>query len=40
MIYPIDRETPMENLEKISKQKLEEIAAKVNAIGIDTKVYG
>ncbi|NVN93810.1 MAG: radical SAM protein [Bacteroidetes bacterium] len=40
MIYPIDRETPMENLEKISKQKLEEIASKVNAIGIDTKVYG
>jgi len=39
MIYPIDRATPADNLEKIARKKLEEIAAKVNAIGIATKVY-
>ncbi len=39
MIYPIDRATPEDNLVKIGRKKLEEIAAKVNAIGIATKVY-
>jgi len=39
MIYPIDRATPADKLEKISRKKLEEIAAKVNAIGVKTKVY-
>ena len=39
MIYPIDRATPADNLVKIGRKKLEEIAAKVNAIGIATKVY-
>jgi wyosine [tRNA(Phe)-imidazoG37] synthetase (radical SAM superfamily) len=39
MIYPIDRATPADNLEKIERKKLEEIAAKVNAIGVATKVY-
>lgn len=39
MIYPIDRATPVDKLEKISRKKLEAIAAKVNAIGVKTKVY-
>ena len=39
MIYPIDRATPADNLLKIGRKKLEEIAAKVNAIGVATKVY-
>ncbi|MFZ4400146.1 MAG: radical SAM protein [Bacteroidales bacterium] len=39
MIYPIDRATPADNLEKTTRKTLENIAAKVNAIGIATKVY-
>lgn len=39
MIYTIDRETPAENLEKISEVELNAIAEKVKAIGIDAKVY-
>lgn len=39
MIYTIDRETPADNLEKISVEKLNEIAEKVKAIGIEAKVY-
>ena len=39
MIYTIDRETPAENLEKISEAQLNLIADKVKAIGIDAKVY-
>lgn len=39
MIYTIDRETPMEELEKISEEKLNEICKKVKAEGIDAKVY-
>ena len=39
MIYPIDRATPADNLIKIGRKKLEEIAAQVNALGIATKVY-
>ncbi|HOT88787.1 MAG TPA: radical SAM protein [Bacteroidales bacterium] len=39
MIYPIARETPVIGLEKISQQKLDEIAQKVRAAGIETEVY-
>ena len=39
MIYPIDRGTPAKNLIKIPKEELEEIAQKVEAIGVSAKVY-
>jgi wyosine [tRNA(Phe)-imidazoG37] synthetase (radical SAM superfamily) len=39
MLYPIERGTPAKNIEKISKGKLEEIAAKAEAAGIKAKVY-
>jgi wyosine [tRNA(Phe)-imidazoG37] synthetase (radical SAM superfamily) len=39
MIYPIDRETPAEGLEKISNEELQAIATKVEALGIDAEVY-
>lgn len=40
MIYPIDRATPEQDLEKISFDELSEIAVKVNDAGIKTKVFG
>ncbi len=39
MIYPIDRETPAQDLYKIPNEKLMEIAARVNKLGIETEVY-
>lgn len=39
MIYPIDRETPAQDLIKIPKEKLMEIASQVNELGIETEVY-
>jgi len=39
MLYPIERGTPAKNLEKVSKEKLDEIAAKVEAAGIKAEVY-
>lgn len=39
MIYPIDRGTPVKELEKIPEKELKEIAAKVEAEGIKTEVY-
>jgi wyosine [tRNA(Phe)-imidazoG37] synthetase (radical SAM superfamily) len=39
MIYPIDRETPLESLEKISFDELGKIADRIEAIGIKTQVY-
>ncbi|NPD45646.1 MULTISPECIES: radical SAM protein [unclassified Lentimicrobium] len=39
MLYPIERDTPAESLEKVSQETLERIAAKVEAIGIKTDVY-
>lgn len=39
MIYPIDRDTPLQGLEKISKKKLDQIASAVKAAGIDARVY-
>jgi wyosine [tRNA(Phe)-imidazoG37] synthetase (radical SAM superfamily) len=40
MIYPIDRPTPELNIEKISFEELNRIAARVNEAGIKTKVFG
>jgi len=39
MIYPIDRATPVNNLEKITRAELDGIAKRVNLLGIETKVY-
>jgi len=39
MIYPIERGTPAEGLEKIPESELNAIAAKVEAEGVKTKVY-
>ena len=39
MIYPIARATPVHNLEKISREVLEGIAARVRAEGISVSVY-
>jgi wyosine [tRNA(Phe)-imidazoG37] synthetase (radical SAM superfamily) len=40
MIYPVDRETPVSNIEKIPEKELEAIAAKVSNLGIQINVYG
>ncbi len=40
VIYPIDRETPAINLQKIGPEKLNEIADKVKALGIPCEVFG
>ena len=39
MIYPIDRATPLAGLEKLSVEELDQIAGKVNELGIKTDVY-
>lgn len=39
MIYPIDRETPLANLEKISFAELGRIADRVEKLGIKAQVY-
>jgi wyosine [tRNA(Phe)-imidazoG37] synthetase (radical SAM superfamily) len=39
MIYPIDRETPLETLEKISFAELGRIADRVEKLGIKAQVY-
>ena len=40
MIYTIDRETAVKGLEKVSLERLQEIAEKVESIGIKTNVAG
>jgi wyosine [tRNA(Phe)-imidazoG37] synthetase (radical SAM superfamily) len=40
MIYPVARETPVSNIEKIPEKELEAIAARVRNIGIQINVYG
>jgi len=40
MIYPIDRATPEQGIEKVSFEELSAIAEKVNQAGIKTKVFG
>lgn len=39
MIYTIDRETPAENIEKISEEQLNQIADRVRSIGIEANVF-
>ena len=39
MMYVIERATPEENLEKISRSELEAIAKQVNKLGIKTEIY-
>lgn len=39
MIYPIDRETPLASLEKISFRELGQIADRVEKLGIKAQVY-
>ncbi|MCK9400968.1 MAG: radical SAM protein [Bacteroidales bacterium] len=39
MIYPIDRETPSESLEKISFAELGKIADRIESLGIKAQVY-
>ena len=39
MIYPIDRRTPAKDLEKISKDELQEIAERVHLLGIKTEIF-
>jgi len=39
MLYPIDRDTPAKNLQKIDKNKLDQIASMVEQLGIKTDVY-
>ena len=38
MVYSIDRPTPEQNLQKISKEELDQIAARIKAAGIT--IYG
>lgn len=38
MVYTIDRDTPVKTLQKITKEKLEEIAEMVRKLGIKTQV--
>lgn len=39
MIYPINRETPLSNIDKISNKELLIIAKKVESLGIKAKIY-
>lgn len=39
MIYPIARETPLQNLQKIGPEELEKIAGKARVAGIEVKVF-
>lgn len=39
MIYSIDRKTPEENLEKVTKEELQAIAKRIEAAGIKVVVY-
>ena len=38
MVYTIDRKTPEESLEKISREELEQIAERVKTLGIEVSV--
>jgi len=39
MLYPIERDTPTQGLKKVDQKTLNEIAGKVEALGIKTEVY-
>ena len=38
MVYSLDRDTPCQTLEKVEKEELREIAARVEALGIPCSV--
>ncbi len=40
MVYSLDRDTPCQTLEKVEKQELQKIAARVEALGIPCPVAG
>ena len=40
MIYSLDRDTPCQTLEKVSKEELSRIAARVEALGIPCPIAG
>ena len=40
MLYAIDRETPEQNIEKLTVEELESYAKRIREVGIETKVYG
>ena len=40
MVYTIDRDTPLETLEKVSVEDLRRIAERVEALGIECSVAG
>lgn len=40
MIYTIARDTPFETLEKVSRDKLEEIGSRVEALGFEVQISG
>ncbi len=40
MVYTIDRDTPLDTLEKVSVEELRRIAARVEALGIECSVAG
>ena len=40
MVYTIDRDTPAPDLEKVSVEELRQIAARVEALGIECSVAG
>lgn len=40
MIYPIARETPLQNLQKIAAEELQAIAGRVTEAGLRVQVYG
>jgi len=39
MMYPIDRKTPVKELEKISSEELHQIAERVHLLGIKTEIF-
>lgn len=39
MIYALERETPMEGLERLSREKLDTIALRVREAGVEAEVY-
>ncbi len=38
MVYSLDRDTPCQTLEKVSREELQQIAARVEALGITCSV--
>ena len=38
MVYSLDRDTPCKSLEKVTREELQQIAARVEALGIECSV--